>query len=208
MGILKMLGAGKWAGERGAQALEGRIARSTASRAERAVERDLIASSKKVSSESINPEALSPELQGRIDASATARRNRMIKRDVETARSNNKGVIFNKNGEPIYASKNWSPKQRHNYTDETISMFDSNGNVASSPTRETGRQMSLFKQPYKIKNGKLSVKTNPVNSAIGNEESMKKWMPTVIGATILGGGLVSYLDSRKHGRSNSELYSG
>lgn len=43
-------------------------------------------------------------------------------------------------------------------------------------------------------------------SSKAGDSDFNKWIPTIVGGTIIGGGLVAYLDSRRHGRSNRELY--
>jgi hypothetical protein len=55
-------------------------------------------------------------------------------------------------------------------------------------------------------------RSNTVGNAVNNnvkqetKKQINKWVPTIVGAGVLGGGIVAYSDSRKNGRGNNELY--
>lgn len=44
------------------------------------------------------------------------------------------------------------------------------------------------------------------DAAQNQQKQMNKWIPTIVGAGIIGGGLVAYANSRKNGRRNNELF--
>jgi hypothetical protein len=71
---------------------------------------------------------------------------------------------------------------------------------ASARTRLEAANERLGPEP-----GRKNVKSNESGGSNVLAEA-ESWVPTVIGGTIIGGGIVAYCDSRKHGRDNSELY--
>lgn len=105
---------------------------------------------------------------------------------------------------------------------EQISLFANNGSVRLKtpsglrtvnkvPVRPSQRTTKLYTGTPK----QLSLfrdDMSPINSAIRNNTSLEtkkeinKWIPTIVGAGIIGGGLVAYSESRKNGRRNNELF--
>jgi hypothetical protein len=87
-----------------------------------------------------------------------------------------------------------TPRRR---TDLEYPITVSGGNTVIKPYQPRPRVES---------NKSVGKGNNPQTKSIKNDKDFKKWVPTIVGGVVLGGGLVSYLDGRKHGRTNNELY--